>query len=755
MSSRERVGALVGFGLLAAFAALHWFALIADPPLWRWAGCVAIALAAAVVLGELGRIPGRRRTVAALFVVAAAIAAGALVVGVPARFLPPSGWDDLLTELDAGLSGVSQVELPYAEGGMWTRLGILIAAPLTLALAAAVAFWPSPGRPGLRRAVALALLIALYGVSVTWESPDSELLHGLGLLVCIAGFLWLGRLPGSRAVAAAAAVAIAGMAALPAAARVDSTEPLIKYGGWKIFGDEEVASFDWDHSYGPLDWPQNGTELFEVEGAERPFYWKTDVLESFDGFAWSRGADGLVGSVAESEALAAGLAGATPFMVANEGQWVEGFEVTIRGLRSTELVTTGTTLAAEDVPTLPTAPDGTTSVLGEPLTHGTSYRITAYTPDPSARLLRRRDDLRYPRGLERYTSLLLPGIDPTGLPANIEPASPPVLATVPLRTERGDDSAGVTTYGGELPASGPYARVKALAERISRDAPGNYQAVAAIERYLLENYLYDQDVADHDDPLPAFLFRDKRGYCQHFSGAMALMLRLIGIPSRVVSGFAPGLRDPDTGTFVVRDTDAHSWVEVWFPEVGWVTVDPTPSAAPARTETTQLAAAPGAATAFGLGRASSIEEAAQSGVLRGANPSGRDDGSGATGLAWLAVLVGAGGLAYGYRRRRRRLLSPEGAGPQLRELERVMPLVRADAAPGITLLGIEREFALALGPGAARYVEGLRRNRFGRGNPRRPGADQRRRLRRDLARRRGPAARLRALRAIPPGGPRP
>jgi len=95
MSARERAGALAGFGLLAAYASLHWFALIADPPLWRCAACVAIALAAAVLLGELARIFGRRRTVAAVVVVAAAIAAGMLVLGVPARFLPPGGWDDL------------------------------------------------------------------------------------------------------------------------------------------------------------------------------------------------------------------------------------------------------------------------------------------------------------------------------------------------------------------------------------------------------------------------------------------------------------------------------------------------------------------------------------------------------------------------------------------------------------------------------------------------------------------------------------
>jgi protein-glutamine gamma-glutamyltransferase len=748
MSARERTGALVGFGLLASYAALHWFALIADPPLWRCAACVAVALAAAVLLGELRRLPGRRRTVAALVVAVATVAAGFLVVGIPARMLPPGGWDELWAELDAGLAGASQLELPYEGRSTWTRLGILLAAPLALGLAAVVAFWPSASRSPVRRGAGLALLVTLYAVSVTWESPSSELLHGLGLLACIAAYLWLGRLPGSRVVPAVAAVAIAGMVALPAAARIDSTDPLIKYGNWKLFGDERVASFDWDHSYGPLDWPQRGTELFEVEGAERPLYWKTTVLDDFSGAAWAR-AD-FAGFETDSR-----LAGATTRMVANQTRWIEGFEVTMLALRSNLLVTTGTTLSADDVGVLPASADGTTPVLTGELDRGSSYRVTAYTPNPSGRLLRRRDGLRYPLQLQRYTSLTLPGTDPTGLPPDAEPVSPLANVTVPLRTEGGSESAPITV-GGSLPESGPYARVAALARRITSDTAGNYQAVAEIERYLLENYEYEQDVPDHNPPLPAFLFEDRRGYCQHFSGAMALMLRMIGIPSRVVSGFAPGLPDPDTGTYIVRDTDAHSWVEVWFPTVGWVTVDPTPSAAPARTETTQLADVPGAPPAFGLGRASAIEEAAQSGPLRGGElgESGGDDGGGAAGLLWLALVVIAGGLVYGYRRRRRRLLSPEGAEPQLRELERVVPLVRPAAAPGITLLGIEREFALTLGPGAARYVEALRRNRFGRGKPRRPGPHERRRLRRALAHGRGPAARLRALRAIPPGGPR-
>ena len=68
----------------------------------------------------------------------------------------------------------------------------------------------------------------------------------------------------------------------------------------------------------------------------------------------------------------------------------------------------------------------------------------------------------------------------------------------------------------------------------------------------------------------------KRGYCQHFAGAMALMLRYLGIPSRVAEGFISGTYDPKTQTWTVTDHDAHAWVEVWFARYGWLPFDPTP-----------------------------------------------------------------------------------------------------------------------------------------------------------------------------------
>jgi hypothetical protein len=79
-----------------------------------------------------------------------------------------------------------------------------------------------------------------------------------------------------------------------------------------------------------------------------------------------------------------------------------------------------------------------------------------------------------------------------------------------------------------------------------------------------------------EDPIAEFLFERRKGHCQYFASAMALMLRLQGIPSRVVNGFAGGARNPLSGLQVIRGADAHSWVEAYIPGNGWTEFDPTP-----------------------------------------------------------------------------------------------------------------------------------------------------------------------------------
>jgi protein-glutamine gamma-glutamyltransferase len=107
-----------------------------------------------------------------------------------------------------------------------------------------------------------------------------------------------------------------------------------------------------------------------------------------------------------------------------------------------------------------------------------------------------------------------------------------------------------------------------------------YDASRAIESYLRDNYGYSLEMkAGGPDPLSDFLFNVKQGHCEYFATAMAVMLRTQGVATRVVNGFLPGEYNGAAGAFTVRQSDAHSWVEVYFPQTNsWVTFDPTPSA---------------------------------------------------------------------------------------------------------------------------------------------------------------------------------
>ena len=133
----------------------------------------------------------------------------------------------------------------------------------------------------------------------------------------------------------------------------------------------------------------------------------------------------------------------------------------------------------------------------------------------------------------------------------------------------------------ELPAK-LDPRIGELAQSIIQRSGGRngYDAARAIESHLRDNYGYSLDLkAGGRDPLADFLFNVKAGHCEYFATAMAVMLRTHGIASRVVNGFLPGEYNETAGAYTVRQSDAHSWVEVYFPKTkSWVTFDPTPPA---------------------------------------------------------------------------------------------------------------------------------------------------------------------------------
>lgn len=137
----------------------------------------------------------------------------------------------------------------------------------------------------------------------------------------------------------------------------------------------------------------------------------------------------------------------------------------------------------------------------------------------------------------------------------------------------------------QLPADLP-SRVSALARRITAGDATQYDRVEDVQSWIRANTKYDLDVPRDPagvDAVDHFLFVTRTGFCEQIATSLAVMLRTLGIETRLVTGYGPGERNPLTGYFEVRQSDAHAWVEVFYPGIGWVPYDPTfgvPEAAP-------------------------------------------------------------------------------------------------------------------------------------------------------------------------------
>ena len=128
-------------------------------------------------------------------------------------------------------------------------------------------------------------------------------------------------------------------------------------------------------------------------------------------------------------------------------------------------------------------------------------------------------------------------------------------------------------------SSQTLSRIHDLAVQVTGGTTNSYDAAAAIETYLRAQYRYTlkpNAPPRGQDALAYFLFRSQEGYCEYFATAMGDMLRSLGIPVRLVNGFGPGQFDQKQGRFVVRQSDAHTWPEVYFPRYGWIPFEPTP-----------------------------------------------------------------------------------------------------------------------------------------------------------------------------------
>lgn len=149
---------------------------------------------------------------------------------------------------------------------------------------------------------------------------------------------------------------------------------------------------------------------------------------------------------------------------------------------------------------------------------------------------------------------------------------------------QGNVSARLTPFGQqalrdylEVPPT-TTAETIALADQLAAGQQSTYEVVRAYERWLAANVEYDLRAPLPDsgeDAVHDFLFDSRRGFCEQIASALTVMLRTQGVPARLATGYIPGERDLVTGVFEVKASDAHAWVEVWFPETGWQSFDPT------------------------------------------------------------------------------------------------------------------------------------------------------------------------------------
>lgn len=341
-----------------------------------------------------------------------------------------------------------------------------------------------------------------------------------------------------------AAIALIGASSLLIGPRVSNSFPV----GSKVGDVVDLSDSRGDNALVATDTldmttrPRLSDEVVMTVRSEIASFWRTETFDEWDGSSWSR-SGGLGGSYLDDGQVIASPEdlGAIDGVDSTQQFRIEiGFATAVPSAPSPVQVDSDQELAQR--------PDGTLIAPDRPLSRGTTYTVTSRQVPVTPELLRSTNAEATPQSvIDTY-------------------AAPPVAT----------------------------ARTVDLVERITAGVEGNYDKVRALEQWMDDNTEYsldaplspkDVDVVDH------FLFDSQLGWCEQIASSLVVMARIAGVPARLATGFAPGEWDAVGGRFVVREREAHAWAEVWFPEAGWVTFDPTAQVPLAGTEE----ATPGAA----------------------------------------------------------------------------------------------------------------------------------------------------------------
>ncbi|MBN1629820.1 MAG: transglutaminase domain-containing protein [Thermoleophilia bacterium] len=415
----------------------------------------------------------------------------------------------------------------------------------------------------LRKALpAVILILVLVGFGMTVDASERALWSAFLFLVLAACLLVLSR--GVRrsgwrlreTVIGGAVGAVAGALALLLLVTAPSVvaTPWRDWRTWDPFGqNESVYTFNWLQNYPELLDPANNAVVMTVESPS-PSYWRANALDQFTGNAWvaSQAFVRRVVGVRSFGDYVYEIPGAT---VTPPGETVEQV-FAIHSVSTYYLFTGGDPQIVTVDQSVPLFMNDMRALrVSAALGPSIRYSVTAVVPELTpADLVGQGAD--YPANLDDY--LLLPFPRLTDLTGEEKEAT--------WRELMSDGDMGDKDWQG----------LYALNQQIVREATDPYQVTLRIERYLRQlTYSLKPPASKYSSPYAAFLFDTRSGYCQHFAGSMAMLLRYNGIPSRVAVGFATGeLESP--GVYVVSRNNAHAWVEAYFPTVGWVAFDPTP-----------------------------------------------------------------------------------------------------------------------------------------------------------------------------------
>ncbi len=450
-----------------------------------------------------------------------------------------------------GMNGFFNVDVPFSGLERMKMHGVVVLAifAFCLVLAHAIA--------ARRPLVAVLAVVAGAGWAATLY-PSRNILYGA---VILAGALWvLAGLRSTRPVTAllagAALILVAAAGSTSAAVAKDGVLAWESWDPSSSFGKVISVSYVWDAQYGGIEFSKKERTVLRITGPKRGLYWRATTLDQFDSDRW------LDNPIPLSTGLPEGRLPNDPLLPArslDRRTWVKQ-DVEIGALRDQHIIGAAQPVALE-------APDlggvfhlssGIVRVYGG-LKRGQTYTVYSYAPRPEPADLAQLN-AEYPPGLERFFDIGRTRVEPfgaAGRDAHVEALF--------------DDERYVALW--------PYQDLWNQAKRLRAGARTPYGAVVAIETWLRSTggFTYDESPpsAGGLPPLAHFVSEGKRGYCQHFAGAMALMLRFLGIPARVAGGFTSGKREGDD-TWVVTDHNAHAWVEAWFPGYGWLAFDPTP-----------------------------------------------------------------------------------------------------------------------------------------------------------------------------------